>query len=67
MHAEWHVAWHVAWCVASVCVQHMLQLGARPETTKNLKHIFVAVIFFPPLFCANTFDTSLLLIVCALK
>ena len=33
----------------------------------KFEHIFVALITFPPFFCANTFDTSLLLIVCALK
>ena len=40
--------------------------GLDLKPTK-LEHIFVAVITFFPLFCANTFDTSLLLIVCALK
>ena len=29
------------------------------------EHIFVAVITFPPFFCADTFDNNLLLIVCA--
>ena len=33
----------------------------------KFEHIFVAVITFFPFFCANTFDTSLLLIVCALR
>ena len=34
----------------------------------KFEHIFVAVITFsPPFFCADTFDTSLLLIVCALR
>ena len=33
----------------------------------KFEHIFVAAITFFPFFCANTFDTSLLLIVCALK
>ena len=37
----------------------------------KLEHIFVAVITSPPppppFFCADTFDTSLLLIVCALR
>ena len=33
----------------------------------KFEHIFVAVITFPPFFCANTFITSLLLIVCALR
>ena len=41
--------------------------GLDLKSTK-LEHIFVAVItFFPPFFCGNTFDTSLLLVVCALK
>ena len=33
----------------------------------KFEHIFVAVITFFPFFCANTFDTSLLLIVCAIR
>ena len=34
----------------------------------KFEHIFVAVIpFLPPFFCADTFNTSLLLIVCALR
>ena len=33
----------------------------------KFEHIFAAVITFFPFFCANTFDTSLLLIVCALR
>ena len=33
----------------------------------KFEHIFVAVITFFPFFCANTFDTTLLLIVCALR
>ena len=40
--------------------------GTIPLLLK-FEHIFVAVISFPPLFCADTFDTSLLLIVCALN
>ena len=40
----------------------------RGTTLKQAKfeHIFVAIIPFPP-FCADTFDTNLLLIVCALR
>ncbi len=33
----------------------------------KFEHIFVAAIPFPPFFWADTFDTSLLLIVCALR
>ena len=40
--------------------------GLDLKPTK-LEHIFVAVITFPPFLYTNTFDTSLLLIVCALK
>ena len=37
-----------------------------PETTE-IEHIFVAVINFSPFFCADIYDTNLLLIVCALN
>ena len=40
--------------------------GLYLKPTK-FEHIFVAVITFFLFFCANTFDTILLLIVCALK
>ncbi len=40
--------------------------GAEPETTKIWTHIWAVINFFP-FFCADTFDTSLLLTVCALK
>ena len=33
----------------------------------KFEHIFVAVITFTPFFCADTFITSLLFIVCALR
>ena len=33
----------------------------------KFEHIFVAVITSPPFFCAGTFITSLLLIVCGLR
>ena len=34
----------------------------------KFEHVFVTVITSPPpLFCVDTFDTSLLLIVCALR
>ena len=36
------------------------------ETNEIVTNI-CSCITFPPFFCANTFDTSLLLIVCALK
>ena len=41
--------------------------GGRHQKSPKFEHIFVAVITFSPFFCANTFDTSLLLIVCALR
>ena len=41
--------------------------GGLQLKSQKFEHIFVAVITFPPFFCANTFDTSLLLIVCALR
>ena len=47
-------------------MEHGLKGGLDLKSTK-LEHIFVAVITYLPFFCANTFDTSLLLIVCALK
>ena len=42
-------------------------LGGLHLKPLKFEHIFVAVITFPPFFCADTFDTSLLLIVCALR
>ena len=44
----------------------LIQRGLDLKPTK-LEHICSCHNFFPPFFCANTFDTSLLLIVCALK
>ena len=41
--------------------------GGLSHLPPKFEHIFVAVITFPPFFCADTFDTSLLLIVCALR
>ena len=42
--------------------------GGLPHLPPKFEHIFVAVITSPPLFfCADIFDTSLLLIVCALR
>ena len=40
--------------------------GTTPETTKTWTHICSCHNFFP-FACANSFDTSLLLIVCALR
>ena len=49
-------------------IWHVLVLcGGQHGVHGYSQHIFVAVITFPPFFCANTFDTSLLLIVCALR
>ena len=40
----------------------------RDHLLPKFEHIFVAVVtFFLSFFCADMFDTSLLLIVCALK
>ena len=41
--------------------------GALHLKPPKFEHIFVAVITSPPFFCADTFDTSLLLIVCSLR
>ena len=41
--------------------------GNLPETNEIVTDICSCHNFFFPFFCANTFDTSLLLIVCALK
>ena len=45
----------------------MGQGGTTPETTKIWTRICSCHNFPPPFFCANTFDTSLLLIVCDLR
>ena len=46
----------------------MSHLSLRPHLKPpKSEQIFVAVITFPPFFCADTFDISLLLIVCALS
>ena len=42
-------------------------VGGLSHLPPKFEHIFVAVITFPPFFCADTFITSLLLIVCALR
>ena len=41
--------------------------GSLEHIPPKFEHIFVAVITFPPFFCADTFITSLLLIVSALR
>ena len=41
--------------------------GGLDHLLPKFEHIFVAVITFPPFFCADIFDTSLLLIVCAFR
>ena len=49
-------------------VQFDSTMGGRYQKPPKFEHIFVAVITSPPpFFCANTFDTSLLLSVCALS
>ena len=60
---------------AQICVQFLwfqdqspliLKGRTTPFTTKFV-HIFVTVITLSPFFCTDTFDISLLLIVCALR
>ena len=41
--------------------------GRLSYISPKFEHIFVAVITFSPFFCADTFNNSLLLIVCALR
>ena len=41
--------------------------GTLPEASEIWTHICSCHNFFPPFFCADTFDTSLLLVVCALR
>ena len=41
--------------------------GGIHHLLPKFEHIYVAVITFLPFFCADTFDNSLLLIVCALR
>ena len=41
--------------------------GGLHHLPPKFEDIFVAVITFPPFFCADTLNTSLLLIVCALR
>ena len=56
--------------VYSTCTshaQHLAALGVLHLKPPKFEHIFVAVIPFSPLFYANIFDTSLLLIVFALR
>ena len=44
------------------------QYGGRLQhLLPKLEHIFVAIITPPPFFCADTYDTCMLLIVCALR
>ena len=53
-----------SWCSCSMKNQSQGVLHLKPP---KLEHIFVALITCPPFFCADTFDTNLLLIVCALR
>ena len=47
---------------------YMFELkGGHSLKPPTFEHIFVAVITFSPFFCADTFITSLLLIVCGLR
>ena len=55
--------WHYKWNYCRKVMALQMELSHLPQ---KFEHIFVAVITFPPFFCADTFDTSLLLIVCAL-
>ena len=45
--------------------QMILKQGGLDHLPPKFEHIFVVVITFSPFFCADTFITSLLLIVCA--
>ena len=45
----------------------MKVMGGIHLKPPKFEHMFVAAITFFPYFCANTFNTSLLLIVCALR
>ena len=49
------------------CMLHLREKGGLSHLPPKFEHIFVALITFPPFFCADTFITSLLLIVCALR
>ena len=42
-------------------------MGGLHLKPPKFEHIYSCHNFFPPFFCANTFDTNLLLIVCALR
>ena len=50
-------------------IQHFCHIcyGWLYHLLPKFEHIFVAVITFPPFFCADSFTLSLLLIVCALR
>ena len=42
-------------------------MGGLDHLLPKFEHIIVAAITFSPFLCVDTFDTSLLLIVCALR
>ena len=56
----------VQWTHVRRVYYSILYTGTTPEPPK-FEHIIVAVITFFPFFCADTFDTSLLIIVYALR
>ena len=64
------------YCTQSFCTPNMdvggvilwvCKQGGLYHFPPKFEHIFVAVITFFPFFCADTFITNLLLIVCALR
>ena len=68
-------SWPEVHMISTITVCKMLEVrgegggggGGLHQLLPKFEHIFVAVINFVPFFCADTFDTSLLLIVCALR
>ena len=67
----WIQCGHTGYALSEIYVCGGFTVKTKGDThlkPPKFEHIFEAVItFFFSLFCANTFDTSLLLIVCALK
>ena len=49
------------------CVSNLTKGGGLHLKPQKFEHIFELSCLFSPFFCANTFDISLLLIVCALR
>ena len=55
------------YCDKKLIFTFMQFKGRLYHLLPKFEHIFLAVIIFFPFFCADTFITSLLLIVCALR